>query len=775
MARLIAILFLGICGPFAASNALHGEDAATPTFTVVPAASGPQLVRLSVPFPPGFLKENETLMAQTVGGRAASIALRVLSWHPVNPAAVRSARRAIVTFPWQFDGRLPVTFELRHESDSLPPPAPSSFVATVAINADVVQLEGPVIGKVELKLVAPRRAGTDTPRVEVVEDNAHFRWQRVLFPDSQWPRVIETRADSTGSVIVVAHLQRVGADGNFAPTLGWEFNASAPITQLEAEESNRPLGDAPLTHSFQEGRSLTTIFGETLAVDHPTAPLKRRGTIDLANLGQNRSSYRYLRCRAEDQVPMPPCSWQRCEIVLSPHRAPRLTHTLGSPHSVSIAAADWAPVYANLSPRPNLPPEFEPIVRYHREAMVRSAAVGDDFGNVTHFSESSQYGGTFGMNRLNHCAPLFEDAWRANDRQLLTTALDWTNNFYDQSIWWGTNERGGTRYNNIIALQRPAPTPDFMWRSNDSVSFCTKGYDAFWVAWEETGDPRFMEAFQAQITYASEHLHAGAPTCRNVGNVRDFVRLYRYTGEAKYLAEALRLFRELRTTLSDKLLFDEGGKPLDPDPPFIEDDEKGRDIGYAKPYIIGYALAGLPELIAHAPDEPQLKETVRAVANFLAETVDPAGGWRYPHPRSSMVLTSQAMEHAWQLTQAARALGPEPLWLDAIETTLRARILLFKRTGTIYAGLEGWETTTGKCKTRHEVNDLYRKPADRERTRDYTEGKLNFGSAPPEGLVYFSEVLAYYLEHRSPERLLTAPHPDEPLGRILQRAPSRTQ
>ena len=73
--------------------------------------------------------------------------------------------------------------------------------------------------------------------------------------------------------------------------------------------------------------------------------------------------------------------------------------------------------------------------------------------------------------------------------------------------------------------------------------------------------------------------------------------LYQFTGEPQYLDEALRLFRELRTKLSTGHLFDQGGKPLDPDPPFINDDQHGYKTGYAKPYIIGYALAGLPELI----------------------------------------------------------------------------------------------------------------------------------------------------------------------------------
>jgi hypothetical protein len=312
-----------------------------------------------------------------------------------------------------------------------------------------------------------------------------------------------------------------------------------------------------------------------------------------------------------------------------------------------------------------------------------------------------------------------------------------------------------------------------MWRSDSSVSFCTKGYDCFWLAWEETGDPRMMEALQAQLTYAKQHLHVNTGECRNIGDVRDFIRLYQYTGERQYLDEALRLFRELRTKLSTGHLFDQSGKPLDPDPPFIDEDKRGLTVGYAKPYIIGYALAGLPELIRFAPNEPDLKETVRAVADFLAATVDPVGGWRYPHPRSSPVYLGYSLENAWQLTQAARALGPEPKWLDAIEAALRARILGWQRTGMILDRLSGWEVSTGKVKSSKEMYELYRKPADRDASRDYREGRIGYGSASPEGIVYFEEVLGYYLQHRPAARLLAEPKPDEPLGLILARSPEK--
>ena len=75
----------------------------------------------------------------------------------------------------------------------------------------------------------------------------------------------------------------------------------------------------------------------------------------------------------------------------------------------------------------------------------------------------------------------------------------------------------------------------------------------------------------------------------------------------------------------------------------------------------------------------------------------------------------------------------------------------------------------GKVKTRAELYKLYKLPNDRDFSRDYTEGSMSFGSSPPEGLVYFPGVLAYYLKHRSADRLLAPPKDDEPLGKLLAR------
>jgi hypothetical protein len=778
--RLLAILGSGWASAITAAlltAAASGRAAAEGvSLTVTPAATGEQLVRVSLPLPRGFLREEQTLkVEQEMRGWAEDkwpsvrAEVRPLSWYPATNDGPKSIRRALVTFSYSFRTRQAMNFAL--QAVARKERRRRSRPVAVAVRGESLSLTWKKGWQVDLRLLAPTRTSAEAPRHEVVEDNQFYLWQRWHFPDAQWPRIIELRSDALGGVVVVAHLQRKLPVDGFAPDFGWQ--AKTPATFITGLVSNRPVvvSHRPFRHSFAAGDEAEVVVGNNgLRLYHPAAPLKRRGHITIAFPERGKLDYRYLRCTADDRVPMQMTSWRRAEIAIAPACLAPLSVTLESPHKVVVPPARWQEVYG-VEPTATLPEELNALVDYHRDAVLRSMAVGDDWGNLTGYADGTPHGGVFGMNRLNHCAAIFEEGWRSGDRRLLNTAVLWCDNFFDQTIWWGEKERGGSRYNNIVAMNQAPPTKEYMWRSDSSVNFCTKGYDAFWLAWEQTGDPRMREALDAQIAYAAEHLHADQGECRNVGDVRDFVRLYRYTGERRYLDEAMRLFGELRHKLSTGDLFDQGGKPLAPDPPFIEEDQRGLTVGYAKPYIIGYALAGLPELLAFAPAEPKLRETVRAVADFLAESQDPVGGWRYPHPNSSAVIMSQAVEHAWQLTQAARALGPEEKWLDAIEATLRQRLHGWRRTGQMFSGLEGWEMTTGSVRDRKELYDLYRKPADRNARRDYAEGRASFGSAPPEGIVYFTEVLEYYVRYRPAARLLADPEVGSPLGQVLNRVP----
>jgi len=744
------------------------EEPAALIVTVTPAAQGDQLVRASLPLPRGLVREGQTLEASD-GRRKIKAALRVLTWHPVTGTEPRSARRALVTFPYTFRDGDPVWFALQSVTES----KPGAFRSPARVTVEgetvlIVYRNGPTL---RARLVSPARKSEEKPAVETVESNAFFLWQRFRLPDPEWPRVIEIRADALGGVTVLAHLQRNLPEDGRAPDFGWEM-------EYRLKSANRPpaRNEAPLltsvTHPFHEGAPFSLILHKTAyQLYFPTAHFKRRGHVE-AQRHETGLTYRYLDCTAEERVPMQQASWRRAEFALRPLDLAALTATLEYPHEAHVDWRLWDELYETGPPLDLAQqPELQNLLRYHRDAVVQSMAHGNDWGNVTGYSDGSLTGGVFGMNRLNHCLPIFEEGYRSGDRRLIETAILWCENFYDLSIWWGPNQTGGTRYNNVIALGKRPPDDDraFMWRSNSAVSFCTKGFASFFYAYEQTGDPRMREALNAQLDYAAKHLNAGPNYTRNVGDVHDFLRLYRFTGEKRYLDEARRLFGDLRTQLSTGDLFTESGKPITPDSPFIDDDATGTRYPFAKPYILGYALAGLPELARLLPEEPKLREVVQAVADFMAESQDPIGGWRYPHPRSSYVILSQGMEHAWQLAQADRLLGPQEKHLDAIERVLRQRILGWRKTRRILGGLTGWERATGKVKEASEMYALYKRPADRDLARDYSEGRPDFGSSSPEGIVYFPEVLAFYLKHRPVSRLTDPPGPDEPLGKVLNR------
>ena len=765
---------------------VSAERSRLEAFTVAPAATNEQLVRLSLPFPPGALMENQSLEA-IQAGRVLPVAVRALSWHATTSGA-RFVRRALVTFPFRFADLRPVQFSFRASESGRAPAVSANPRVTLKLDEEALRLnyeDGPTL---VARPLWPSRVTNLPARVQLVESNAFYRWYRWHFPDPVWPRILEARIDALGTVAVVAHLQRAESGNGRAPAFGWQIDCRVPDLRqrsrggdhaetvvLRSSNRSQSVEVETVTHSFSNGAPAELRLEKTgYRLAHPAAALKRCGRIEARLDPTTGLQYRYWRCVEADRVPMQEASWQRAEWTIAPEGQAPLTRTLDSPHVATWDGPLWDALYG-CGPPLNLrgEPELERLLAYHHDAIVRSMAQGHDWGNVTGYTDGAVAGSTFGMNRLNHNAPIFFEYFRSGDVRLREVALLWCDNFFDQSIWWGPGQTGGTRYNNLRAQgQRPPDDDDgYMWRSNDSVHFCTKGYDSFWIAYEETGDPRMEEAFLAQTRYAAQHVHADRGECRNVGDVRDFMHAFAWTGQTNYLDEALRLFRELRTKLSAGDLFDQGGKALSPNPPFIEDDPTGSRYGYAKPYIIGYALAGLPALGRLRPAEPKLDSVVRAVADFLATSQDPIGGWRYPHPRSSYVFLNQGMEHAWQLVQADQWLGPQDKHLDAMERVLRQRILGWRKTGKILSGLTGWETAQGLIKQGSELNHRYARPEDRDAARDYVEGRAGFGSSPPEGLVYFPEVLAFYLMHRPASRLLAPASSSEPLGKVLERSP----
>jgi len=280
-------------------------------------------------------------------------------------------------------------------------------------------------------------------------------------------RLIEFRFDTAGTVVAVAHLQRGTTNDCYAPEMGWELAASAKSVAQTAGSVFHPLGGEGPSHSYASGGQWTCLLDDEIAIYHPTAPLKRRGQVEVVPAEAGRWTYRYLRCRAGDKVPLQPMAWQRAEVVLAPPGLARLTASLNSPHRVEPEPKLWSALYGGLEPLPRLPPLLDRLVLYHRDAVASSAAVGDDFGNVTGYQDGAPHGPAFGMNRLNHGAAIFQSGWRAGDPRLTETALLWCDNFFDQSVWWGEPAPGGTRYNNRARFSS-TPDKDYMWRSDTS-------------------------------------------------------------------------------------------------------------------------------------------------------------------------------------------------------------------------------------------------------------------------------------------------------------------
>ncbi len=754
--------------PVSTEGICAGTVGGLPGFTVHPEASGPRLVRVSLPFPPAALPADMSLRAR-VDGREVPVDVRVLTRHPGLPSSVR---RALITLPFDFEstGPHPVELELAPpvSEDPAPPAAEDGLAFQLAGNTVTLSEEGLRVetarGAWTASPIVPPRTAAVPGTAEIIEWGPHYRWVRLLLPDPEGPRILEVRADALGTVTLQLHFQHRKKSDGFAPDLGWRLEG------IEAEGQ----------HDFADGVPFVLCGKSGARVLFPLAPFQRRGTVHAETDGGT-PRIEYFRCRAEDELAVPNTAWRRAAVVVTPLEKGEYSALLEPDLPVTVTAEAYDAVYGSGLPlNLALAPEVADALEHAAHAARNGTLVGDDFGNITRYDAAVDGPAPHAMMRINNAVPMLEAAYRRGDADLRDAALLWCSNTYDLGIWWGDetdvdgwqrdySQFGGTRH--PIADDRP-DDPRFQWRRNPAFDFCTKGFDSFFYAYEETGDPRMSTALLAQIEYAREHIHSdrNPGQTRNVGIVSDFLRLYGFTGVETYRDEALKQFRELRTRLSDGDLFSQGGEPFYPDPPFIDDDAHGYKYPFPKPYILGYALQGLPKLLEEYPDEPKLRDVVRAVADFLAEAQDPSGGWRYPHPRSSLLSFGQAHEAAAVIGRAAKVLEARGEnidgLLDAVERVLRASVLTHRKAGTFLTNVSGWETSTGALDGPEAIYDLYAKPADRDPSRDYDEGKIALGIIPPENSAHLYEALRFYLAHRPVERLY---HASDPLRRVLAR------
>lgn len=616
----------------------------------------------------------------------------------------------------------------------------------------------------ELRAFGPDLTDPQPPTLAVIDNGPFFAWLRWRQDGSDYTRELDIQAESLGNLRLTQRILRHLPGNGWTPDFGFELAApGASATRLpSAPVRFMGLPVDSLISALPELCASITLADETpLSLANPLALKQRRGTIEnLPDAGAVRVRFSRLEPVQDEtqNLQLQEGAWRVAEIVLRPDSPEALAEAIDAP---LLAKASWQAYDAVYHTGPPLKVET-PLLRRLAEKYVASIASlparGDDWGSLG------------GLERYNHCQYIIEDYFRAGDPRLREVALDYSENYRNFSVYWGPNPDyyGGGRY---PADDRTRPWPgSFRTRHNNAVTFCTKGYHTFWMVYEETGDPRFREAAEAQAEWSAKHVTAGVNYTRCIGQVTDFVRMYEYTGRQEYLDQAIRLWGDFQAVQDPRLLFTEGGAQPTGDDLYIPDDRFGYAHPYVKSYIVQYATNALPELLRHRPDDQRLRDTIIACNDWMVRVQTPGGGWSYPGPTTAGFAWNT--EYCHGLMEGYKV-EPKDAYLDAVQRDLRAVAAVFAIHDALPTGITPWEYLTGMS-----VDDLgakYTLGTDRDRNRDFTDGRLNFGFGP-DSTVYFQVLLRDYLKHRPEASLFTEdPILDQILSMPTQSSRSHAQ
>ena len=190
--------------------------------TIEPAAEGMQLVRTSLPFPKGTLKTDQSIVVKD-GDTEIPVAVRPLTFYggDAKPGLVR---RAMVTFPYRFaDGRpLPINLY----SVSAIPASENPMPVEIHVADDHWSLAYPSGLTVRARPLWPKLEDPGEWHRETIEHNRYFRWERWKRQNDEWGQIVESRADVLGQVVLIAHLQRRDAKGDWTPRFGWDLTVT---------------------------------------------------------------------------------------------------------------------------------------------------------------------------------------------------------------------------------------------------------------------------------------------------------------------------------------------------------------------------------------------------------------------------------------------------------------------------------------------------------------------------------------------------------------------
>lgn len=716
-----------------------------------------EVVRVSLPVPVGGLRRDSPVVVVRDAQRIPAQAV-VITRHPDG-----SVRRMMLAFQVRLGADSSERFACESVAGTIGADGlaevdnQSARIRTDAFDLHLKDGTLQVMSKSGKPLGAIRAFGPSVaeglaPMLAAIENGPFFAWLRWRQDGSDYSREVDIQADKLGRVRLVQRVLRHLKGNGWTPDFGFDLSAEEVLSARLPENPVRFLAlpaAEPLGKHAELIAGLTLADGTRLSMANPLALRQHRGSLEGTRSGKT-ATVRFSRiepvARESDNLLLQEGMWRTLEVLLQPGPHEDLAAAIDTPVA---AAADWRlfdAVYRTGPPLEVKRPVLQSLVEKYVANLQGLSLNGDDWGSLG------------GLDRYNHCQYIWEDFFRTGDPRLRRIALDYSENYHNFSVNWGPNHEsyGGGRY---PADARTQPWPgSFRTRHNDAVTFCTKGYHSFWLAYEETGDPRFRYAAEQQAQWSARHVHATVNYTRCIGQVTDFVKLYEYTGKKSYLEQAERLWTEFQACQNPDLLFNEAGVPSTGNDLYVPDDQFGYKHPYVKSYIVQYATHALPCLLAHRPHDKRLRDTIVACNDWMAKVQTPGGGWSYPGPTTAGFQWNIEYCHGLMMGYDVE---PKSAYLDAVQRELRAIAALFQAHGAIPGGVTPWEYLAGK--TADDLGRMYRLGSDRDRRRDFTEGRVVFG-AGPDHTVYLQHLLWCYLRHRSEDSLFME---DRILERIL--------
>lgn len=742
------------------------DDLSRIDFTVRnPADRGVQTIaRVSVPVPRGLILGAPPATA-TIAGKATAGQARVITTHPDG-----SARRIMLGLPVDLARRETVQGTYGPVGDEAPEPSILTVGRASRIQATpytILTRDGSLqlVGGDGRVLCVVRPFGPELGRPAeaegpaVLDDGPHFVWLRWLTEGADWCREVDLQADRSGRLRLVHRLQRRQAGDAWTPDFGFELSVPGGRVHTAPDGPVHFMALDPRS-SFADHPELVASIGlandALISVANPLALRQNRGTLE-AKAEAGGVAIRSSRLEPVDDLEnnglmIQEGQWRVSELVIGPLPGEALASVIDDPLETHASWRAYDAVYHTGPPLAVKAELLERAVEKHIHAMQMMSLDGDDWGNMTGWWPGLDRPPINSMVRYNHCQYVWEDFFRTGDRRLYDIASDWSENYRNLSVYWGpkTEYYGGGRRGRAWRDRPGSPhgPGTYMVRHDLAQSFTTKGFHSFWLAYEETGDPRFREAAEAQARWSAENVRCDTGEMRNVGMIADFVKLHEYTGETHYLDEAVRLWEEFRSKQGDDLLFTQSGRPAVGDHLYIPDDDYGYKHPFVKPYIVQYATNALPYLLRHRPDDKRLRDTILALNHWMARVQSPGGGWGYPAPTTAGLSWSIEYDHGMML---ACGIEPREAYLEAVQRDLRPRAQLMELHGEIPSGLNPWESLVGINAAKRA--EIYHLATDRDAYKDFTGGQVRFGHSP-DSTVYFQVVLRDYLKYRSEESLL---------------------